>query len=218
MTNKKVALIILDGWGQGARDESDGIFIANTPFIDSLYTNWANAQLVTYGKEVGLPASQMGNSEVGHLNIGAGRIVFQDLLKINNAIADRSFYNQPQLIDTLLKAKNKNKKVHFLGLVSDGGVHSSIEHLMALCDMAEKQGLVDVFIHAITDGRDCGPKTGINHLENLEKHIKKSNVKIASVIGRYYAMDRDNRWGRIKKAYDLIVRGVGKRHNNAAEG
>ncbi|MBT6030822.1 MAG: 2,3-bisphosphoglycerate-independent phosphoglycerate mutase [Crocinitomicaceae bacterium] len=218
MTNKKVALIILDGWGQGARDESDGIFVANTPFIDSLYTNWANAQLVTYGKEVGLPGSQMGNSEVGHLNIGAGRIVFQDLLKINNAIADRSFYNQPQLIDTLLKAKNKNKKVHFLGLVSDGGVHSSIEHLMALCDMAEKQGLVDVFIHAITDGRDCGPKTGINHLENLEKHIKKSNVKIASVIGRYYAMDRDNRWGRIKKAYDLIVRGVGKRHNNAAEG
>lgn len=218
MTNKKVALIILDGWGQGAQDESDGIFRANTPFIDSLYTNWANAQLVTFGKDVGLPSSQMGNSEVGHLNIGAGRIVFQDLLKIDNAIADRSFHNHPQILGAFQKAKKTNKKVHFFGLVSDGGVHSSIEHLIALCDVAEKQGLVDVFIHAITDGRDCGPETGINHLEKLEKHIEKSNAKVASVIGRYYAMDRDKRWGRIKKAYDLLVRGVGNQHHNATQG
>ncbi len=218
MTNKKVALIILDGWGQGAQDESDGIFRANTPFIDSLYTNWANAQLVTFGKDVGLPSSQMGNSEVGHLNIGAGRIVFQDLLKIDNAIADRSFHNHPQILGAFQKAKKTNKKVHFFGLVSDGGVHSSIEHLIALCDVAEKQGLVDVFIHAITDGRDCGPETGINHLEKLEKHIEKSNAKVASVIGRYYAMDRDKRWGRIKKAYDLLVRGVGNQYHNATQG
>lgn len=218
MTNKKVALIILDGWGKGAQDESDGIFMARTPFIDSLYNNWSNAQLITYGKDVGLPGSQMGNSEVGHLNIGAGRIVFQDLLKIDNAIEDNSFYNHPQLMDALLKAKNNNTKIHFFGLVSDGGVHSSIEHLLALCDMAESQGLKNVFIHAITDGRDCGPISGLSHLERLEKHIQKSTAKVASVIGRYYAMDRDKRWERIKKAYDLLVNGKGNQHKKAIDG
>ena len=216
MKNKTV-LMILDGWGKGAMDASDGIFTANTPFIDSLYKS-TNASLITYGKDVGLPDGQMGNSEVGHLNIGAGRIVYQDLLKIDNAIEDGSFYQHEKLKGAILEAKENGKKVHLMGLVSDGGVHSSIEHIYAICDIAKEVGFEDLFIHAFTDGRDCGPETGLGHIKNLELHLRKSTGKIASVIGRYYAMDRDKRWERVKKAYDLMVLGEGSYTNSAMDG
>lgn len=216
MARKKAVLMILDGWGKGAGDKTDGIFLAKTPFIDSLYKH-PNGQLITFGERVGLPEGQMGNSEVGHINIGAGRIVYQDLLRIDNAIADGSFYKNEILVGAFSKAKEKNKKVHLLGLVSTGGVHSSINHLYALCDMAKSVEMDDVFIHAFTDGRDCNPNTGLGHLEELEKHLKTSTGKVASVIGRYYAMDRDKRWERIKKGYDLLVHGTGSQHQSAVE-
>ena len=209
MSDKKVALIILDGWGQGAGDDSDGIFMANTPFIDGLYNNAANAKLITYGNDVGLPDGQMGNSEVGHLNIGAGRIVYQDLLKIDTAISDGSFFNTKALNRAFENASSSGNDVHLIGLVSDGGVHSSIEHLYALCTLAKQRNAENVFIHAITDGRDCGPRTGKGHIQKLQEHLEGSGGRIASVIGRYYAMDRDHRWERIKKAYDLLVHGKG---------
>jgi len=217
-STKKVALIILDGWGQGAGDDSDGIHLANTPFIDGLYKNAPNAQLVTYGNAVGLPEGQMGNSEVGHLNIGAGRIVYQDLLKIDNAISDASFFENPMLNKAFDHSISNGKDVHVLGLVSDGGVHSSIEHLYSLCSLAEQKGVQNLYIHAITDGRDCGPKTGIKHIQALQDRLSDSCGKIASVIGRYYAMDRDNRWDRIKKAYDLMVHGIGAPCLNPIDG
>lgn len=217
MTAKKVALVILDGWGQGAGDKTDGVFLAKTPFVDSLYTKYAHAQLITYGDKVGLPGGQMGNSEVGHLNIGAGRIVYQDLLKIDIAVEDNSISNNEVLIDAIQHAKKNNKKIHLLGLVSDGGVHSSQEHLYKLCDIAKEHGLKDIFIHAIADGRDCAPSSGLGFLEKLEKHLETSVGKVASVVGRYYAMDRDKRWERVKIAYDLYVNGAGVAHKSSLE-
>jgi 2,3-bisphosphoglycerate-independent phosphoglycerate mutase len=210
MMNKKVALIILDGWGHGAHDKTDGIYLANTPFVDSLYQKHPNAELVTYGEQVGLPEGQMGNSEVGHLNIGAGRIVYQDLLKIDIAVRDNTIAQNAELLNAIRYAKKNGKKLHFIGLVSKGGVHSSQAHLYKLCDIAKEHGLTDVFIHAFTDGRDTSPNSGIKYMEELENHLKNSVGKVASVIGRYYAMDRDNRWERIKIAYDLLTEGKGK--------
>ncbi|MBG16363.1 MAG: phosphoglycerate mutase (2,3-diphosphoglycerate-independent) [Crocinitomicaceae bacterium] len=207
---KKVGLIILDGWGFGKGDFSDGVHLAKTPYFDSLLKEYPNSTLVTYGEKVGLPEGQMGNSEVGHMNIGAGRIVYQDLLRIDNAIKDGSFFKENELLRALEYAQENNKKVHLMGLVSKGGVHSSFYHLLALCDLIKEKKVDNCFIHAFTDGRDCNPKTGISYLKELENYISNSSIKIASIIGRYYAMDRDNRWERIKKAYNLLVKGDGE--------
>ncbi|MFN3917418.1 MAG: 2,3-bisphosphoglycerate-independent phosphoglycerate mutase [Flavobacteriales bacterium] len=215
--NKKVVLVILDGWGHGAHDKTDGVFLANTPFVDSLYQKYPNAELVTYGEQVGLPEGQMGNSEVGHLNIGAGRIVYQDLLKIDIAVRDNSIAQNVELLNAIHYAKENGKKLHFIGLISKGGVHSSQAHLYKLCDIAKEQGLKEVFIHAFTDGRDTSPNSGIKYMEELENHLKNSVGKVASVIGRYYAMDRDTRWERIKTAYDLLVEGKGTPCNSSLE-
>lgn len=210
MSNKKTGLIILDGWGIGDKSESDAIYHAQTPCMDALIQNYPNSTLVTYGEQVGLPEGQMGNSEVGHLNIGAGRIVYQELTRINKSIKDGDFFENSVLKSAFQKAKAEQKKVHFIGLVSKGGVHSSQEHLYALCDMAKAEGLTDVNIHAFTDGRDCDPKSGKHFLAELNQHLEGSVGKVASIIGRYYAMDRDNRWERVEKAYDLLVKGEGK--------
>ena len=207
-SDKKVVLIIMDGWGHGPDGPGNAIFMARTPFVDSLY-NYPNTELKCSGEDVGLPNGQMGNSEVGHLNIGAGRIVYQDLVKINLAIRDRSFFENKVLVKTMQYVKTSGKKLHLIGLVSDGGVHSHINHLKALCDAANENKLENVFIHAFTDGRDTDPHDGINFLKDLSEHLKKSTGRIASVTGRYYAMDRDRRWERIKKAYDLLVYGKG---------
>ena len=207
--NKKVILMILDGWGKSPDPKVSAIDNAKVPFIDSLYTKYPNAQLRTDGLHVGLPEGQMGNSEVGHMNLGAGRIVYQDLAKINLAVANNTLTKETVLIDAFNYAKTNNKKVHFLGLVSDGGVHSHTSHLRGLINATQEYGLKDVFVHAFTDGRDVDPKSGATYIKNLEKHIEKTSVKIASVIGRYYAMDRDKRWERIKLAYDLLVNGTG---------
>jgi len=207
--NKKVVLIIMDGWGKGPDTNANALFKANTAFVDSLYKSKPNAELKTSGEDVGLPDGQMGNSEVGHLNIGAGRVVYQDLVRINVDIKEQRFKKQKVLLETMEYVRNNNKKLHLIGLVSDGGVHSHINHLKELCDLAHSEGLSDVFIHAFTDGRDTDPKSGLKFLENLQNHLKNSTGKIASVIGRYYAMDRDKRWERIKKAYDLLVHGIG---------
>ncbi len=217
--SKKVALVILDGWGLGRSDDSNGIYVANTPFVDSLYEKYPHSKLITFGEDVGLPEGQMGNSEVGHMNIGAGRVVYQDLVKINKEIKEGSFASNKVLNEAIEYANITNKKVHFLGLVSKGGVHSSQEHLYALCDLfsqkiKEKNSL---FIHAFTDGRDCSPESGIGFLTELENHIKNQPVEIASVIGRYFAMDRDKRWERVKKAYDLMVNGEGENFSKASE-
>lgn len=214
--SKKVGLIILDGWGIGDKSKSDAISNANTPFMDSLMLNFPSAQLMTCGKHVGLPDGQMGNSEVGHLNIGAGRIVYQELTRINKSIKEGDFFQNETLVAAFEKAKKENKKVHFVGLVSEGGVHSSQGHLHALCDMAMTFGLEKVFIHAFTDGRDCDPKSGAGCIQNLEQHIQNTPIKIASVVGRYYAMDRDKRWERIKLTYDLLVNGIGEAFNSAS--
>ncbi len=213
----KSGLIILDGWGIGKKDHSDAIYNANTPNFDALWANYPHATLKTSGLDVGLPDGQMGNSEVGHLNIGAGRIVYQELTRINKSIADSDFFENKVLIDAFETAKKRKAKTHFIGLVSDGGVHSSQEHLHALCDMAEKHQLENVFIHAFTDGRDCDPKSGKQFLLILENHIQDKNIKIASVIGRYYAMDRDKRWERIAKAYHLLVHGQGQKTESIAQ-
>lgn len=212
--SKKVTLIILDGWGLGDGSKSDAIAQANTPFMDSLFKNYPHSTLHTSGQKVGLPDGQMGNSEVGHLNIGAGRIVYQDLELINKAIREKTIDHNPTLVKAFEYAKQNNKAIHLLGLVSEGGVHSSQEHLHYLCDMARRKGLEKVFIHAFTDGRDTDPKSGLGYMTNLENHLKTSAGKVASVIGRYYAMDRDKRWERVKLAYDLLVKGEGKRTNN----
>lgn len=215
--SKKVALIILDGWGHGRKDNSDGIFLANTPFVDSLYKQYPCSKLVTYGEDVGLPEGQMGNSEVGHMNIGAGRIVYQDLVKINKSIREGDFFLNAELLAAAEYARINQKKIHLLGLVSNGGVHSSQEHLYALCDFFENQKIPNVFIHAFTDGRDCSPTSGAGFLANLEKYIEDKHSMIASVIGRYYAMDRDTRWERIKKAYDLMTEGKGEPFSVASD-
>ena len=207
--NKKVILMILDGWGKSPDPKVSAIDNANVPFINSLYTKYPSAQLRTDGLNVGLPEGQMGNSEVGHMNLGAGRIVYQDLAKINLAVANKTLAKEQVLIDAFNYAKANNKKVHFLGLVSDGGVHSHTSHLRGLIDASQEYGLDKVFIHAFTDGRDVDPKSGQNYLQDLHDYIAPTPVKIASVIGRYYAMDRDKRWERVKLAYDLVVHGTG---------
>jgi 2,3-bisphosphoglycerate-independent phosphoglycerate mutase len=217
--NKKAVLIIMDGWGKGKEDKADAIFNSETNYIKSLYKNPDIAKnfLHTDGEFVGLPDGQMGNSEVGHLNIGAGRVVFQDLVKINNAIKDDSISDNVEIIKAFEYAKNNNKQVHFIGLVSDGGVHSSTSHLEKLVDIADKMGLDRVFIHALTDGRDTDPKSGLKFIQSLEKNIVDKSAKIASVCGRYFTMDRDKRWDRIKLAYDLITRGKGSAFASAEE-
>ena len=214
---KKTVLLILDGWGKGRGDETDGIHLANTPFMDSLYESCPNSNLVTYGEAVGLPEGQMGNSEVGHLNIGAGRVVYQDLVRINNAIKDKSFFENETLLNAIQEAKAENKKVHLIGLVSKGGVHSSQEHLYALCDLLAQNDIQESYIHAFTDGRDCDPKSGLGYIAELEDYLEGKKTKIASIIGRYYAMDRDKRWERIKKAYDLLINGFGSKFSSAIE-
>jgi 2,3-bisphosphoglycerate-independent phosphoglycerate mutase len=207
--NKKVILMILDGWGKSPDPKVSAIDNANVPFINSLYTKYPSAQLRTDGLNVGLPEGQMGNSEVGHMNLGAGRIVYQDLAKINLAVANKTLAKEQVLIDAFNYAKTNNKKVHFLGLVSDGGVHSHTSHLRGLIDASQEYGLDKVFIHAFTDGRDVDPKSGKKYIQDLQDYIAPTPVKIASVIGRYYAMDRDKRWERVKLAYDLVVHGTG---------
>ena len=209
MENKKAILIILDGWGIGDKSRSDIIHNARTPVMDRLAEEYPSSRLLASGEDVGLPEGQMGNSEVGHLNIGAGRKVYQDLVKINLAIKDNSISDNPVLKEAMGYAKESNKAVHFLGLVSDGGVHSSDRHLYKLCDITKEYGLKDVFVHAFTDGRDTDPKSGYGFIKDLQEHLEKSNGKIASLVGRYYAMDRDKRWERVKIAYDLLVHGKG---------
>ena len=215
--NKKVILMILDGWGKSPDPKVSAIDNANIPFINSLYKNYPNAQLRTDGLNVGLPEGQMGNSEVGHMNLGAGRIIYQDLAKINLAVQNHTLQTEQVLVDAFLYARNQNVNVHFLGLLSDGGVHSHTSHLRSLIDAAQDFGLEKVFVHAFTDGRDVDPKSGAKYVADLENYIARTNVKLASVIGRYYAMDRDKRWERIKKAYDLLVNGTGKHTKNAVE-
>ena len=219
MNTKKVILIILDGWGHGLKTKANAILAARTPCMDSLYMDYPNAELLTSGEHVGLPDGQMGNSEVGHLNIGAGRIVYQDLVKINKAIREKTIDTNPMLLETFsyLKQEKGRRALHLIGLVSDGGIHSHSEHLYKLCTLAKENGIEHVFIHAFTDGRDCDPKSGLSHIENLEKQVNKSVGKIASICGRYYAMDRDKRWERIKLAYDLLTAGKGNKFTHPAD-
>jgi 2,3-bisphosphoglycerate-independent phosphoglycerate mutase len=213
-TNKAI-LLIMDGWGIGKHDKSDAIFNANTPFIDSLYKTVPYTTLLTHGLNVGLPDGQMGNSEVGHMNIGAGRIVYQMLTRIDKAFKDGEVEQIAALQEVIEKAKTSGKKIHLIGLVSDGGVHSSLEHLADLCDVLRKNGLdQQTFIHAFTDGRDTDPRSGLGYLQDLMANAKLGKTKIASCIGRYYAMDRDKRWERIKLAYDLLTLGIGTKTND----
>lgn len=209
--------MILDGWGVTQNPAVSAIAQANTPYIDSLYQKYPNAQLLTHGMNVGLPEGQMGNSEVGHMNLGAGRIVYQDLAKVNLAVQNNTLHTEPVLQEAFTYAKKHNKKVHFLGLVSNGGVHSHIDHLKGLLSAAHEKGLKEVFVHAFTDGRDVDPKSGVGHIGAIETHMAKTTGKLATVIGRYYAMDRDRRWERIKKAYDLLVFGKGSESINTVE-
>ena len=208
--NKKVMLVILDGWGIGDKTQSDAIAHAHTPFMDQLLATYPHSELRTSGEDVGLPEGQMGNSEVGHLNIGAGRVVYQDLVKINKAVREGSLRKNPVLLEAFAYAKKENKALHLMGLVSDGGVHSSQEHLHELCSAAQEYGLEKIFIHVFTDGRDTDPKSGLGFLKRLQEHGEKTGARIASICGRYYAMDRDKRWERVKLAYDLLVEGKGK--------
>lgn len=206
---KKVILVIMDGWGLGSEASSDAIRNARVPFVTSLYRSYPNTTLVTYGEEVGLPEGQMGNSEVGHLNLGAGRIVNQELQRINVAIRDGSFGQNPVLLAAIRGALKDGKPLHLLGLVSEGGVHSHTRHLKAIIDTCQKEGLKQVYVHAFTDGRDTDPKSGLGYVRDLQTHLERSVGKIASVSGRYYAMDRDKRWERVKLAYDTLVTGTG---------
>jgi len=209
MEAKKIILVIMDGWGLGKVPASDAIQNAKTPFVSSLYNKYPNTTLTTFGEEVGLPEGQMGNSEVGHLNIGAGRIVYQELQRINVAIKTGELNTNKAFVDTLDYAKNNNKALHLIGLVSDGGVHSHLEHIKAITSICAEKGIQQVFIHAFTDGRDTDPKSGLGFIKALEAHLDQSTGKIASVTGRYYAMDRDKRWERVKIAYDALTQGVG---------
>jgi 2,3-bisphosphoglycerate-independent phosphoglycerate mutase len=213
---KKAILIIMDGWGQGKGDRADAIRQANTPYIDGLYADKtvAKALLDASGEAVGLPEGQMGNSEVGHMNIGAGRVVYQDLVKINKAVEDNSILQNAELNQAFDYAKANDKQVHFIGLVSDGGVHSSMLHLFKLCDMATQKELQKVYIHALTDGRDTDPKSGIGFIKELDDYLQNTNAQIASICGRYYTMDRDKRWERVKVGYDLMVHGKGHSFSN----
>ena len=211
--NRKVILIVMDGWGHGPDPERSAIAKANTPFVDSLYQKYPHSELITHSGSVGLPEGQMGNSEVGHINIGAGRIVYQELERINRAIANGELAKNEKLLSAINYCKEKKKPLHLIGLVSNGGVHSHINHLKALCDIAKANGLGkdDVFIHAFTDGRDCDPKSGLGFLKELQEHLNGSVGQIATVCGRYYAMDRDNRWERVKLAYDMLTKAEGKK-------
>jgi 2,3-bisphosphoglycerate-independent phosphoglycerate mutase len=211
MTHKKIILVIMDGWGLGKVASSDAILNANTPFTDALYKQYPHTTLVTCGEAVGLPDGQMGNSEVGHLNLGAGRVVYQELQRINVAIRDGSFSRNEVLLRSIRFARDHNKAFHLLGLVSDGGVHSHINHLKAILTLCKAEGLRDVFVHAFTDGRDCDPKSGLGFITELQDHLNNTVGKIATVSGRYFAMDRDKRWERIKLAYDAMVNGVGEK-------
>ncbi len=208
--NKKVILLILDGWGIATRPEVSAIDQAQTPFVDALYEKYAHSRLDASGLAVGLPEGQMGNSEVGHMNIGAGRVVYQDLVKINKAIEENTLADNPVLQEAYQYAKEKGVKVHMLGLLSDGGVHSHIQHVKGLCSIAQQYGLEKVYIHAFMDGRDTSPHGGKDYIQDLQTHLQQNTGQIASIIGRYYAMDRDKRWERVKLAYDLLVKGEGK--------
>jgi len=218
MSSKKVILVIMDGWGLGQVKGSDAIQHSNVPFVSSLYSQYPNSTLVTCGEEVGLPEGQMGNSEVGHLNLGAGRIVYQELQRINVAIRDGSFERNKAITDAISYSKNKGKALHLLGLVSDGGVHSHLNHVKAITTLCKKSGLTNLFIHVVTDGRDTDPKSGLNFVRELQHHLDQTTGKIATVVGRYYAMDRDKRWERVKIAYDAFVKGEGSPCKDALKG
>jgi len=215
MKNRKCILVIMDGWGKGAVASSDAIQHANVPFVQSLYDKYPHTTLTTCGELVGLPEGQMGNSEVGHLNLGAGRIVYQELQRINVAIKNGTFQKNETLLSAIRYAKKNSKKLHLLGLVSDGGVHSHTKHLQAITDVCKNEGLSNVFIHAFTDGRDTDPKSGLGFIKDLQAHLASSTAKIATIIGRYYAMDRDKRWERVQLAYDAMVKGIGKKTSSA---
>jgi 2,3-bisphosphoglycerate-independent phosphoglycerate mutase len=217
MAKKKAILMILDGWGIGDKSKSDVIATVGAPNIEKLTKNYPHAQLLTSGEDVGLPDGQMGNSEVGHLNIGAGRVLYQDLVKINLAIRDKSIEKNGTIIEAFNYAKTNNKAVHFIGLIGPGGVHAMSEHLLALTDMTAKFNLDKVFVHALTDGRDTDPKSGLGFMKIAVDHLKGTKVKIASLIGRYYTMDRDKRWDRVKLGYDLMVSGTGKHATDAVK-
>jgi 2,3-bisphosphoglycerate-independent phosphoglycerate mutase len=215
MSGKKVILVIMDGWGLGNREASDAIRHARTPFVDSLYNKYPNTTLVTSGEAVGLPEGQMGNSEVGHLNLGAGRVVYQELQRINVAIREGTFVRNRILLGSIRRARTMGKTLHLLGLVSDGGVHSHTRHLRAIVDACQSEGLTEVYIHAFTDGRDTDPKSGLGFVKELQRHLDGSIGKIASVSGRYYAMDRDRRWERVRLPYDALVNGAGEKAADA---
>ena len=212
--NKKVILMILDGWGITQDPKVSAIYNAKTPFIKSLYDKYPNAQLRTDGEHVGLPEGQMGNSEVGHMNLGAGRIVYQNLARINKAVKEKTLGQEKVLLDTFKYAKENNKNVHLLGLVSDGGIHAHINHIKGLLDVAKEQEIDNLFLHAFTDGRDCDPKSGAFFINDIQEYMKESTGELATVTGRYYAMDRDNRWERVHEAYDGIVNSVGTKTTN----
>jgi 2,3-bisphosphoglycerate-independent phosphoglycerate mutase len=214
---KKVTLIILDGWGIGKASPANAVYTAHTPFYDHALATYPHATLEASGEAVGLPAGQMGNSEVGHMNLGAGRVVYQELGRIHKAVKDGELLTNPVLSSAFDYAKKEHKQVHFIGLLSDGGVHSHIDHVLGLCDAAREKGLDKVFVHAFLDGRDTDPMSGIGFIRKLEDHIEGTSAMIASAIGRYYAMDRDNRWERVKQAYDLMVHGSGKATNSLTE-
>ena len=214
---RKVMLMILDGWGFAHNPEVSAVDLAQTPKIDDLYKKYSHASLLTDGENVGLPNGQMGNSEVGHMNLGAGRIVYQDLVKISKAIEDKSIEKNKVLDDAFTYAQNKRKNVHFLGLLSDGGVHAHLDHLDGLLEMAAKYDCHRVFVHGFTDGRDVDPKSGVGFIQKLSQKLSSTNAKLASITGRYYAMDRDKRWERVKKAYDALVHGKGTPTRNLTE-
>ena len=215
--SKKALLMILDGWGIGDQGKDDVIFNTPTPYWDYLVKTYPHSQLQASGENVGLPDGQMGNSEVGHLNIGAGRVVYQDLVKINLACRDNSIMKNPEIVSAFTYAKENGKNIHFMGLTSDGGVHSSLDHLFKLCDISKEYSIENTYVHCFMDGRDTDPKSGKGFIEQLEAHCAKSAGKIASIIGRYYAMDRDKRWERVKEAYDLLVNGVGKKASDMVQ-
>jgi 2,3-bisphosphoglycerate-independent phosphoglycerate mutase len=215
MQTNKAILVIMDGWGLGKVKSSDAIQNADTPFVSSLYAKYPNTTLTTCGELVGLPEGQMGNSEVGHLNLGAGRIVYQELQRINVAVRDGSFAKNEVLLNAIRYAKDNKKPLHLIGLISDGGVHSHTEHLKALITVCDQEGVQDVFIHAFTDGRDTDPKSGLGFVTDLQNHLNKTTGKIATVSGRYYAMDRDKRWERVKLAYDALANGIGEKATDA---